>query len=106
MKKIQFNDASLRETIGTSSYRGYIKGSAREIAKVIGNPLQGEDKTTYEWWKKYGSVVFTVYDYKEDIKPTADTVTEYHIGTNSPEDTGIIVGLLISQGLNAYIERQ
>ena len=105
MTKIQFKDASLREIIGTSSYRGYIKASASKLSKVLGLPLSGDgDKTTFEWYKRYGSVVFTVYDYKE-CNINSRTEAEYHIGTKTPEDTGLIVGLLIGLGLDAYIEK-
>ena len=103
-KKINFNDASLREVVGTSSYRGYVKTTANALSKVLGSPVSGDgDKTTYEWNKRFGSVVFTVYDYKEEGRPNLNSVVEYHIGTKCAEDTGIIVGLLISNGLNAYI---
>lgn len=104
MKKIQFKDASWKEVLGTSSHRGYIKASANEISKVLGSPLSGDgDKTNFEWQKKFGSVVFTVYDYKEG-RISSRTKVEYHIGTNCAEDTGLIVGLLVGLGLNAYIE--
>ena len=105
MTQIQFKDANLREVIGTSSHGGYIKASASKLSKVFGSPLSGDgDKTTFEWCKKYGSIVFTVYDYKEG-RITSRTEVEYHIGTKTPEDTGLIVGLLIGLGLDAYIER-
>ena len=105
MKKIQFKDASLGEVIGTSSHRGYVRASAKELSKVLGSPLTGDgDKTTFEWNKKFGSIIFTVYDYKEGYI-TSQTEVEYHIGTKSSEDTGLIVGLLIGLGLDAYINR-
>ena len=103
-QKIQFKDANFSEIVGTSSYRGYVKTTAKKLSKVLGYPGEGDgDKTTVEWWKKYGSIVFSVYDYKEGCPAGANTEIEYHIGTKCPEDTGIIVGLLIGQGFNAYI---
>ncbi|SEA80169.1 hypothetical protein SAMN04487851_11481 [Prevotella sp. tc2-28] len=105
-KKINFNDASFKEVIGTSSYRGYVKTTANALSMVLGSPMSGDgDKTTYEWYKKYGSVVFTIYDYKEYAGITKNTEVEYHIGTKCPEDTGIIVGILAGLGFNAYIEK-
>ena len=101
--KIQFKEASCNEIIGTASYRGYILASAKEISKVLGEPMQGDDKSVYEWYRKYGSVVFTIYDYKESVRPRKDKVIEYHIGTKSEEDTYIVIELLIKAGLTAYI---
>ena len=104
--KIQFTDASFREIVGTSSYRGYVKTTANALSKVLGSPRSGDgDKTTFEWYKKYGSVVFTIYDYKEYAGIRKNTVFEYHIGTKCPEDTGIIVEMLKGLGLDAYIEK-
>ncbi len=103
---INFSDANFLEIAGTSSYRGYVKTTANALAKVLGSPMEGDgDKTTFEWYKKFGSVVFTVYDYKEYAGISKNTEVEYHIGTKSPEDTGIIVGLLIGLGFNAYITK-
>lgn len=103
---IKFEDANILEVRGTSSYRGYVKTTANALSKVLGSPMSGDgDKTTFEWDKKYGSVVFTIYDYKEYAGIAKNTEVEYHIGTKCPEDTGIVVGLLISLGFNAYIEK-
>ena len=106
--KIQFSDASLLEIRGTSFYRGYVKSTAYKISKAlgckIGSAFRGQYPTTFEWDKKYGSVVFTIYDYKQGPM-CSSTVSDYHIGTKCPEDTGIIVGILAGLGLNAYIEK-
>ena len=65
-QNIQFKDVTFHEVIGTSSYRGYVRASANELSKVLGYPASGDgDKTTFEWYKKYGSIIFTIYDYKE-----------------------------------------
>lgn len=103
---IQFTDADFREVAGTSSYRGYVKTTANALSKVLGSPMSGDfDKTIFEWHKKYGSIVFTIYDYKEYAGISKKTEVEYHIGTKCPEDTGLIVGILVGLGFNAYIEK-
>lgn len=105
-QKIQFKDADFLEIVGTSSYSGYVKTTANALSKVFGSPRAGDgDKTIFEWYKKYGSVVFTIYDYKEYAGISKNTEVEYHIGTKCPEDTGIIVGILAGLGFNAYIEK-
>lgn len=105
-KDIQFSKANVREIIGTSSYGGYIITTANELSKVLGSPMSGDgDKTTFEWYRKYGSIAFTIYDYKEYAGINMNTEVEYHIGTHCPEDTGIVVGLLISLGFDAYVKK-
>ena len=106
--KIQFSDASLLEIRETSLHGGYVKSTACKISKAlgckIGSAFRGQYPTTFEWDKKYGSIVFTIYDYKQGPK-CSSTVLDYHIGTKCPEDTGIIVEMLKSLGLDAYIEK-
>lgn len=106
MKKntITFAQASLHDIRNTSSHKGYIKTTARELTKVLGRPNHCNDKSAFQWFCKYGSVIFTVYDYRESVRPKQNTEIEYHIGTKAPEDTGIIVGLLAALGLEAYIK--
>ena len=108
MKKnsIQFADADFLEIRGTSSYKGYVRSTASALSKIFGKPIPGyDDKTVFQWLKKFGSIVFTIYDYKEYRTIGPRTEVEYHIGTKCPEDTGVIVGLLMAQGFNAYIEK-
>jgi hypothetical protein len=106
--KIQFSDASLLEIRGTSLHGGYVKSTACKISKAlgckIGSAFRGQYPTTFEWDKKYGSVVFTIYDYKQGAM-CSSTVLDYHIGTKCPEDTAIIVEVLKGLGLDAYIEK-
>jgi len=103
-KNIKFSDADFREVCGTSSHMGYVKATAYEIAKVLGNPREDwNEKTTYEWQKKFGSVVFTIYDYCEPVPPRKYHLVEYHIGTKRPEDTVLIVELLKGFGFDAYM---
>lgn len=104
--QINFTEPKGLECFGTSFHYGIVKATAKEISKFLGKASPGwDDKTTHEWRKKCGSVVFTVYDYKEYRRITANTLVEYHIGTKCPEDTGIIVEMLKSLGLDAYIEK-
>lgn len=108
-KNIHFSEASLFEVQGTSFFKGIVRASATNISKMlrynVESAIVDNDKTNFEWDMKFGNIVFTIYDYCLEKKISKRTVAEYHIGTKCPEDTGIVVGLLMALGLDAYIEK-
>lgn len=103
--QIKFEEGSLWDLGGTSFHHGIVKGSANKLTKVLGQPMVNfNDKTNFQWIKKFGSITISVYDYRE--YPSRNKVIEFHIGTHCESDTFIAVELLKRVGLDAYIEER
>ena len=100
-----FSSVDFSEISGTSFHDGYVKGSANEISKILGNYVGGDEDKVYRNWKlKVNNTIFAVYDWKEGIT-SEDDVLEYHIGTFTSEDTERVVEILKEAGLDAYINK-
>jgi len=69
-----------------TSYHGYtVKTTLGLLKAVMGEPSSnsGDGKVQYEWTMETDAGdVFTVYDWKEDIKIKDDTKIEWHIGAH------------------------
>lgn len=68
-----------QDTNGTC-LQGYMSIKYSEIVSILGKPQSTDmDKVTAEWsFKAYDGMVFTIYDYKEDVTPKG--VYAWHIG--------------------------
>ena len=66
--------------INGTSLQGYVEIKVSELIATFGEPhMTYGDKTTMEWaFKTSDGVVFTIYDYKEDVTPKG--VYAWHIG--------------------------
>ncbi len=69
--------------VNGTGLRGYLPEGAtyKEVVKVFGKPtLTFADfgKINVEWIGKINGAVFTIYDYKSDVKPQKNT--DWHIG--------------------------
>ena len=76
--------AKTKEINGTS-LQGYVVTTFAELLKTVGEPTRYDlDKVTVEWgFKSRDGVVFTIYDYKEQVTPTE--VYRWHIGGHTPD---------------------
>lgn len=66
--------------INMTSLQGYVTITYAELVNTLGYPPRTDmDKVTVEWaFKLPNGVVFTIYDYKEDVTPIG--VYDWHIG--------------------------
>ena len=66
--------------INGTCLQGYITIKYSEIVEVLGKPIAEDlDKVTAEWsFKTHNDIVFTIYDYKEDVTPKGEY--SWHIG--------------------------
>lgn len=100
---------------GTSFHDGYIKATYNQLVSAFGEPVY-EDingyKVTCEWELKivvdgYAiPVEFTVYDWKEDVSPLEDrdSYYEFHIGTQTPAGTKLVIKFLGDKFLEDNVE--
>jgi len=57
----------------------------KELVRVFGNPQQGlsaDGKIQAEWTGSINGLAFTIYDYKSEVEPKANT--DWHIGGRTP----------------------
>ncbi len=66
--------------INGTCLQGYITITLVDLLKTLGEPTRCDlDKVTVEWsFKTHDGVVFTIYDYKEDVTPTRSY--DWHVG--------------------------
>lgn len=73
--------AAPAEARNGTSLRGIITAKYEDIVGTFGEPdnIGSDDgKVQVEWVLEIEGIVFTIYDYKENVPP--EQVTEWHIG--------------------------
>jgi len=77
--EVKMGKADLTDT-GLSGYMP--EGTTyKQLVKVFGKPqngLSGDGKVQAEWTGRINGLDFSIYDYKSDVKPQANT--DWHIG--------------------------
>lgn len=94
-----------KKTSGTS-YKGIIKTSYDALVRVFGNPHRhglSDGKTQAEWAFELGTMIITIYDYKEKVE--AEKVIEWNIGSKSSAEQvlGFVNGELKRAGESSEI---
>lgn len=83
--------------VGSTSWFGStLYASANQIAKALNIKPNyvNDDKTQYEWDLIYNNIPFTIYDWKlEDMLEPNDKIN-WHIGTNTGNDSKTITKIL------------
>jgi hypothetical protein len=87
-----------KDTIGTRFYGQKIFSTYSQLVAVLGevhnkiafdSDYPGNTKTQYNWYFKINNIVFTIYDYKYDVKIEPDKTISWHIGAKSSSDSGM-----------------
>lgn len=88
--------------INGTCLQGYITIKYSEIVEVLGKPtMEDGDKVTAEWsFKAYDGMVFTIYDYKEDVTPKS--VYSWHIGGQDPKVLKLVQALFPNSLVRNY----
>ena len=79
---------TLKGASGTSFFNDKIKATTKQLEAIIGKASRFEDsKVSREWVRKFGGILFTLYDYKM-LKFGDDEAIIWHIGGYNSESTG------------------
>jgi len=75
---------------GTSFHDHVIKASYNDMVKAFGAPhYEFGDKSNHEWHLECDGTPFSIYDWKEALRPSSypDELYEWHIGAFSPGES-------------------
>jgi len=81
---------TIKSMSGTSFHDHVIKASYNDMVKAFGAPhIEFSDKTNHEWHLECGGTPFSIYDWKEALRPSnyPDELYEWHIGAFSPGES-------------------
>lgn len=93
-----------KKDLGVTSFHGCVfTATVNDLRKILGEPAyeqnDGEDKVNFEWeMETEQGTVFTVYDWKEYRRIREDEKIEWHIGSDSPIESGM-AGVEINEAL-------
>jgi hypothetical protein len=94
---------------GTSWYGLTLIATPNEIIKALEEPHFVDEnvgeKVSLEWdYETEDGLVFTIYDWKEYLQPSAlhrDSFYKFHIGVKESTDNSRVIEILKEYGLNA-----
>ncbi len=75
-KTYRVNDPSI--SVSGTSLQGVVYIPYQTLVEILGEPLEGTDKTQAEWHLQWKGRVATIYDYR-DSRPVEE-IGDWHIG--------------------------
>ena len=77
----------------TEGLKGYVETTYDKLVEVFGEPVEGVDKTTAEWYIKFlDGTMANIYDYKTDYTPKH--LFPWHVGGKDQEVVNTIASLV------------
>jgi hypothetical protein len=72
-----------------TSLQGYIETTFHRLCQILGEPMEGGDKTTAEWIIEFADgTVATIYDWKTPVTPQHQY--QWHVGGLSPRAVELV----------------
>ena len=86
-------DQVIQSNVSTA-FSGYIDATYGELLQILGLPTydlnDGLDKTNFEWFVLFKGQIFTIYDWKCTPAFSVQERTQWHVGAQWRQNTGLI----------------